>query len=76
MTFNLLGSERAPTLIEVLPAAESGVIPTTRATKDFVRLFALDRVPIGRRQLVCHWHRVDGRLASIWEPDIVPIPQR
>jgi hypothetical protein len=76
MTFTFLGSECAPTLLDVRPAAEPGIIPTNAGAIDFVRLFALDRPPVGRRRLVCHWQRVDGRLACIWEPDIVPVPQR
>jgi hypothetical protein len=76
MTFTFLGSECAPILLDVLPAAEPGIIPTNAATIDVVRLFALDRPPVGRRWLVCRWHRAGDRLACIWEPDIVPIPQR
>jgi hypothetical protein len=76
MNFNFLGGEYAPTLLDVRPAAEPGIIPTNAVAIDLVRLFALDSPSVGRRRLVCHWHRADGRLSSIWEPDIVPIPQR
>jgi len=58
-------------------AAEPGVVQSTAAVTDLVRLFALDDLPPVRRQLVCHWHRdAGGRLACTWEPDIVPNPQR
>jgi hypothetical protein len=41
-------------------------------TTDFVRLFALDRLPAERQRLVCRWRQdADGRLSCIWEPDIV-----
>jgi hypothetical protein len=47
------------------------------ATVDFVRLLALDLLPAGRRQLVCHWYRDgNGRLSCIWEPDWSPVPHR
>jgi hypothetical protein len=60
--------------------ARPGLLPGTdlrdRAMSDFVRLFALDRLPAGRR-LVCHWRRAaDGLLAAIWEPEVGPVPQR
>jgi len=46
-------------------------------TIDLVRLFALDRLVVSRRQLVCRWRRDDdGRLSCIWEPDVVPVPRR
>lgn len=77
MTLPVLGSVRAPAIRYIGPAAEPDVVPTHTATIDLVRLFALDRVPAGRRRLVCRWHReADGRLACIWEPDIVALPQR
>jgi hypothetical protein len=42
-----------------------------QGTKDLVRLFALDRLPVGRPRLVCRWHRdADGRLACLWEPGL------
>lgn len=41
-------------------------------TTDLVTLFALDNLRVERWPLVCRWHRDDdGRLACIWEPDIV-----
>jgi hypothetical protein len=76
MTFSFLGGECAPAILDIRPAVEPGIVPPNVATIDLVRLFALDRLPVGRRRLVCRWHRADGRLACIWEPDIVPIPQR
>jgi hypothetical protein len=64
-------------ILDVRPAAPPGIVLPKRATTDFVRLFALDCRPAGWRRLVCHWHRdADGRLACIWEPDIVLIPNR
>jgi hypothetical protein len=74
MTFNLLGSEFAPRLLDIRPAAMQGIVSTEAA--DLGWLFSLDR-PSGGRRLVCHWRRQpDGRLACTWEPDIVLIPQR
>jgi hypothetical protein len=76
MTFPIVGSECAPGILDIGPAAEPGVVQPTAAAIDLVRLFALDRLPTHRR-LVCHWRRqADGRLACTWEPDIVLIPQR
>jgi hypothetical protein len=61
-------------ILDVRPAAPSGVVP---ATTDLVRLFALDRLPVRRPRLACHWRRdADGRLACTWEPDIALVPQR
>ncbi|HEV8030554.1 MAG TPA: hypothetical protein VGP42_06000 [Stellaceae bacterium] len=77
MTLPVLGSVRAPAILDIGPAAEPRIVPASAGATDLVRLFALDRVPAGRQRLVCHWHRsADGRLACIWEPDIVPLPQR
>jgi hypothetical protein len=57
-------------ILDIRPAAPKG------APTDFVRLFELDRLPAGRRRLVCHWRRdADGRLACIWEPDIAAFRQ-
>jgi hypothetical protein len=76
MIFPILGSERAPGILVIDPAAEPRITPARVGAIDLVRLLALDRVPAVRRWLVCHWHyRADG-LACIWEPDIVPLPQR
>jgi hypothetical protein len=59
-----------------MPNAVSPAV-APRDTKDFVRLFALDRLPIRRPRLVCRWFvDVDGRLSCLWEPDIVPVPRR
>jgi hypothetical protein len=64
-------------ILEIRPAAAPDSVPPTGATTNLVRLFALDSRQAGRRTLVCHWRRdADGRLACIWEPDIVPIPNR
>jgi hypothetical protein len=61
-------------ILDVRPAAPSGTVP---ATTDLVRLFALDRLPVRRPRLACHWRRdADGRLACTWEPDIALVPQR
>jgi hypothetical protein len=58
-------------ILDVRPAAPPGIVPPMGAATILVRLFALDRLPAGRRRLVCHWRRdADGRLACIWEPDI------
>jgi hypothetical protein len=63
-------------ILDVRPAVRPGIVPTTGATTNLVRLFALDHLPAGRRRLVCHWRRdADGRLACIWEPDIGASPQ-
>jgi hypothetical protein len=76
MTFPIVGSECAPGISNIRPAAEPGAAQSTAAATDLVRLFALDRLPRGRR-LACRWRRqADGRLACTWEPDIVVIPQR
>jgi hypothetical protein len=53
------------------PMTPDVVLP--KSVGDLARLFALDR-PSLRRELVCHWRRdADGRLACVWEPDIVPV---
>jgi hypothetical protein len=76
MIFPIFGSECAPGILDIRPAAEPGDVQSTAAAIDLVRLFALDRLPRSRR-LACRWHRqADGRLACTWEPDIVVIPQR
>jgi hypothetical protein len=77
MTFPIVGSECAPGITDMRPAAEPGAVQSTAAAIDLVRLFALDDLPAVRRQLLCRWHRdADGRLACTWEPDMVLIPQR
>jgi hypothetical protein len=64
-------------ILAVRLAAPPGIVSRNGATTNLVHLFGLDRLPVGRRQLVCHWHRdADGRLACIWEPDIALIPHR
>ena len=67
MTFNLLGGKCAPAIMDIRPAVEPGVVLPHPAAPDLVHLFGLDRLPLGRRRLVCRWHRVDGRLACISE---------
>lgn len=55
----------------VAPNAVSRPDAIDRATTDFVRLFALDRLRADRQRLVCRWHQdADGRLSCSWEPDI------
>ena len=62
--------------LDFRPAAASALAVTGKAATDLVRLFALDRIPSVRRQLVCHWRRGDdGRLVAVWEPDIVVAPR-
>ncbi|HEX9523320.1 MAG TPA: hypothetical protein VF949_10140 [Reyranella sp.] len=56
-------------ILNVRSAAAPGTV-SLKDTKDLVRLFALDRLPVDRPRLVCHWHRdADGRLACTWGPD-------
>jgi len=67
----------AAAILAVRPAAPPGIVSRNGATTNLVRLFGLDRPPVGRPQLVCHWRRdADGRLACIWGPDIALIPHR
>ena len=59
-------------ILNVRSAAAPGTV-SLQGTKDLVRLFALDRLPVGRPRLVCRWHcHADGGLACIWEPDNEP----
>ena len=67
MTFNLFGGKYALAIPDARPAVEPGIVLPHSTAPDLVRLFALDRLPLGRRRLVCRWHRVDGRLGCIWE---------
>ena len=54
----------------VAPGTVSRPGAIDRGTTDFVRLFALDRLPLDRPRLVCRWRRdADGRLACTWGPD-------
>src|SRR3981081_1877882 len=76
MTFPIFGSECAPGILDIRPAAEPGIVSSNAAGTDLLRLFALDNLPAARRQLVCHWRRdADGRLSCSWEPDIAPHPE-
>ena len=57
------------------PAAYVSDAAVRHSAADLVRLFALDRIPSMRRQLVCHWRRAeDGRLVAVWERDVVSVP--
>ena len=59
-------------ILNVRSAAAPGTVSLT-GSPDLVRLFALDRLRVGRPRLVCRWHRdADGRLACLWEPDRDP----
>ncbi len=63
-------------ILDFRPATAPGIAPPDNVTIDFVRLLALDRLPPGRRRLVCRWQRdADGRLACVWEPDMA-LPHR
>ena len=76
MAFRYFGGECASAILDIRPAAAPDIVSPKGATTDLVRLFALDRVAVERR-LICRWRRqTDGRLACLWEPDIVLIPQR
>ena len=57
-------------ILDARPAALLGIVPPKGATTSLVHLFALDRLPVGRRPLVCHWRLdSDGRLVCTWVPD-------
>ena len=76
MTLTVLKGGLAPAVRSSCAAADPFIIHTSETATDLVGLFGLDRLP-ARPQLVCRWHRDrDGRLACLWEPDIVAIPQR
>ena len=58
-------------ILAVRPAAFPGIVSPRSATTSLVRLCALDRLPVGRRPLICRWHLdAHGRLVCTWEPDI------
>jgi hypothetical protein len=62
MTFLIIGSAFAPTIVDVRSAARMDIAP------------GLDRVPCERR-LIGHWRRQPhGRLVCWWEPDIALNP--
>jgi hypothetical protein len=64
-------------ILDFRPAAPPGHVPVPGAATALAQLFALDRLPSGRRQLVCRWHRdAKGRLSAVWEPDIVLVSRR
>jgi hypothetical protein len=76
MTFPIFRGECAPGILDAGPTAKPGTISFNAAAIDVTARFGLDRLSSDRR-LVCHWFcEIDGRLVCIWEPDIVPIPQR
>jgi hypothetical protein len=75
MTFAIIGSARAPGIADARPTAEPDIIRKDTVAVDLLSLFGLDRSPVGTR-LGCRWRRErDGRLACVWEPDIVLKPQ-
>jgi hypothetical protein len=64
----------AAAILDVRPAPVTG--PAKDAKTDLIRLFALDRLSVGRKALACHLRReADGRLAGIWAPDIGVSPR-
>jgi hypothetical protein len=64
-------------ILAVRPAARPGSVKPNTATTDLVRSLALDRLPVSRRPLICHW-RLDahGRLVCTWELDIGLVSHR
>jgi hypothetical protein len=58
-------------ILDARPAVMPGIVtPANSVTRDLVRVFALDRLPVARHGLACHWRRdADGRIACAWEPD-------
>jgi hypothetical protein len=61
----------------ILDIRLAGAAEERNVRRDLARLFALDRLPAERPQLVCHWHRdADGRLAAAWERDVAPDGRR
>jgi hypothetical protein len=59
--------------LDVRPAIAPGIVAPSAT--NLVLLFALDRIPVSARRLVCHWHRdADGRLVCAWESDITADP--
>jgi hypothetical protein len=67
MSFHLFGGVCVPATLDTRPAVEPGIVPTDPTAVAFVRLFALDCLPAGRRLLMCPWHCADGQLVCIWE---------
>jgi len=62
------------TILKFRAAARPSAV--TRNAADLLELFALDRLPAKRPRLVAHWHRQDGRLVCVWEPDLSPTARR
>jgi hypothetical protein len=60
-------------ILDFRPAARQDIRTTHRVRPDLVRgdlvrLFALNRPPLGPRRLVCRWRRdTDGHLTAHWE---------
>jgi high affinity Mn2+ porin len=74
MTFPIFGSVRAPAVLEFRLDVARNLIPLNRAATDLNQLLGLDHL-VAERRLVCRWHReIDGRIACLWEPDMVPSP--
>lgn len=62
-------------ILDASLAARPGFVQSRGANDRLLRLFALDRLPEHRQRLVCHWqHGADGRLLSVWEPEILLPP--
>ena len=59
MTFAIIGSERAPGILDRRPADEPSAISANPATADFLRIFARHRAVLGMRR---DFHHVAGRL--------------
>ena len=76
MTLPIFGSRCAPGIYDSRWLPAPGTVVFSNPTIDLVALFGLDRSSPDRR-IICRWYReLDGRIACLWEPDIVPIPQR
>jgi hypothetical protein len=74
MTTAIFGSERAPGISDLRPLGGPDVTSSNATAAHVVCLFGLDHLPSHRR-MVCLWYREpDGRLACMWEPDIVRNP--
>jgi len=59
--------------LDVRPAIAPGIVAPSAT--NLVLIFALDRIPVSARRLVCRWQRdADGRLVCAWESDITADP--
>lgn len=64
-------------ILDFCPATAPASAMRQEGAADLARLLGLDRLSAAPRRLVCRWRRdADGRLAAVWEPDIVPVPHR